>query len=326
MKKIAIIVFTFVLAVSAVQAEETAEAPAPEPASAATSTPTTAPATPAPASDIPVLEKLWETEAEFQQPESVLYGMGVLYVSNVAGEATGKDGVGYLSKVALDGTMVQKEWIKGLNAPKGMAYYENRLYVSDIDTLVEIDINTGKIVDRYPAAGAQFLNDVAVDGGGNVYVSDMMTDTIHRLSNGRFEVWLHNEALQSPNGLYAESDRLLVGTWGVRADGFKTTTSGHLEVINFGDSSLKPLGAGDQVGNLDGVEGDGNGNYYVTDWMAGKLFFFKPDGTVTPILQLEPGAADLGFIMDRGMMVIPLMNSGKLIAYAIKQEDVTPSE
>jgi len=273
--------------------------------------------------EAPSLEKLWETEARFQQPESVLYDPGrqVLYVSNVAGEPAAKDEKGFLSKVSLEGKVLELDWIKGLHAPKGLAYYGNRLYVSDIDTLVEIDLGDGKILNRYPAEGAQFLNDVATDGGGSAYVSDMMTDTIYRLSNGKLEVWLKSDALQSPNGLYVGRDGdLVVGSWGVREDGFKTKVAGHLKKVSIFWKSIQSLGSGEPVGNLDGVEGDSVGNYYATDWMAGKLFYIKPSGESTVLLQLEPGTADLGLVGDRGVLVIPLMNSGKLVAYEIEAE------
>jgi len=45
----------------------------------------------------------------------------------------------------LNGSIIELNWIAGLNAPKGMAIYDNssgssKLYVSDITDLVEIDI------------------------------------------------------------------------------------------------------------------------------------------------------------------------------------------
>ena len=55
------------------------------------------------ASASPVLaEELWSLEG-FQAPESALLdsARNVLYVSNVAGEANGKDGIGFISKVSL---------------------------------------------------------------------------------------------------------------------------------------------------------------------------------------------------------------------------------
>ena len=74
------------------------------------------------------------------------------------------------------GGQVQKlEWVTGFNAPKGMGIYENSLYVSDIDVLVEINTETGEVVSRHPFPNSKLLNDVTVDNSGKVNVSDFFS-------------------------------------------------------------------------------------------------------------------------------------------------------
>ncbi len=140
--------------------------------------------------------QVWETTG-FNGPESALHdgGRGILYVSNVNGGPGDKDGNGFISRLGVDGKLLEESWVTGLDGPKGMALYMDRLYVSDIDRLVEIDVNTGTIVADYPAPGSKFLNDVAVDRTGRVYVSDMMDNAIYRLDQGSFELWLKDAKL-----------------------------------------------------------------------------------------------------------------------------------
>ena len=66
-------------------------------------------------------EEVWSLDG-FHAPESALLDneRNVLYVSNISGEPNAKDGVGFISKVSLDGKMQEAEWVKGLNAPKGL--------------------------------------------------------------------------------------------------------------------------------------------------------------------------------------------------------------
>src|SRR3989304_7399957 len=127
-------------------------------------------------------ELLWELEG-FSNPESVVYDKqnNVLYVSNVNGQVTEKDGNGFISKVSLDGAILEKEWVSGLDAPKGLALHGNKLYAADIDTLVEIDIASATITNRYQVADAMFFNDVAASNSGEIFVSDMMMNRIHAL-------------------------------------------------------------------------------------------------------------------------------------------------
>lgn len=263
--------------------------------------------------------KLWETAADFKTPESVLYDARLerLYVSNIDGEAMGKDGKGFISILGMDGKIQQLQWVAGLNAPKGLALVGDRLYVADIDELVEIDVVGGAVVQRYAAAGAKFLNDVSADAAGNVYVSDMMTNRIHRLKGGRFEVWLESPQLDNPNGLSIVGDKMYLGAWGVMDKGFATTVPGRVKIISLTDKAISEFAGSAPVGNLDGIEVLPDGRVLATDWMAGGLMLLSADGKVQVLDKLAPGSADLGFVPSRKMVLVPMMHDGKVIAFRL---------
>jgi sugar lactone lactonase YvrE len=264
-------------------------------------------------------ETVWETEG-LQAPESALYDdqRDVLYVSNVAGSPTDKDGQGFISKVSPEGELVEAQWVSGLNAPKGLGLEGGMLYVADIDRLVAIDIEKGEIAGEHQAAAAQFLNDVTVDGEGRVYVSDMAGNAIYRLDGDSFEIWVQDEALESPNGLLAEEDRIVVGSWGVMTDGSATKTPGHLKAVDLDSKEISSIGSGEAVGNLDGVEATSEGDYLVTDWAGGALFRIDSSGDAEQILDLNQGSADLEYRADEKLAIIPMMNDNKLVAYRIQ--------
>ncbi len=115
----------------------------------------------APLSMADSLQPVWEGK-QLQSPESVIYDKRTnqLFVSNISGAPNEKNGKGFISTLALDGSVIELNWLEGLHAPKGLAIVGNTLYVSDIDQLVEIDINQGKIIKRHMAPEAKFLNDV----------------------------------------------------------------------------------------------------------------------------------------------------------------------
>jgi sugar lactone lactonase YvrE len=262
---------------------------------------------------------LWEAKG-LAQPESVVQdpATGAIYVSNIAGAIMQKDGNGFIAKLNPDGKMIERQWAKKLNAPTGLAVYDRKLYVADVDQLVEINIASGEIANRYDAKGATFLNDVAVDGEGTVYASDTPTNTIWRLKDGSFEPLLANDALNGPNGLLVQGDTLIVASLGkVPSQGQKGELGG-LVTVSLKDLAVKKLGDGAPIGNLDGIELFKPGTYLVTDWAAGALFRIDAKGKSERLINLNQGSADLTYLPAKKMVLIPMMLDNSLAAYALE--------
>lgn len=264
------------------------------------------------------LEVLWETEKVFELPESVVFDKTneVLYVSNITDHPFNKDGTGFISKVGLDGQVIDLKWIKSLNAPKGLTIVKDKLFIADVDELVEVDIKTSKITNKYKGYGSVCMNDVTHDKYGNVYVGDTYTDSIYRLNQfGQLPVWFYSPQL-APNGIHIDHDEgnMIVGSWGAVMEGWGTPElKGSLKSINIHTKKIKNLGSR-QIGNLDGVESDGKGAYFVTDWTGAKLYKVKKNGSYKVLKEVGKGAADHEVILDKGLIVIPIMAEGKLIA------------
>jgi DNA-binding beta-propeller fold protein YncE len=261
---------------------------------------------------------LWEAKG-LAQPESVVQDptTGAIYVSNINGAIMQKDGNGFIAKLSPDGKMIERQWVKGLNSPTGLALHDRTLYVADVDQLVEINAASGEITKRYDANGAIFLNDVAVDTEGTVYVSDTPTNTIWRLKDGSFAPWLANDALNGPNGLLVQGDKLIVASLGkIQSQGQKQELGGLL-AISLVDQSVSKIGKGDPIGNLDGLEVLQPGVYLVTDWAAGALYRVDAKGKVERLIDLNQGSADLTYLPDKKMVLIPMMLDNTLVAYKL---------
>jgi len=268
----------------------------------------------------PILVPAWQTEAIFQNPESVVYDAkrNRLYVSNVNGNGMVVDGNGYISTLSLEGKLLELHWLDGLNAPKGMAIVDDILYVADINQVLAVDLAKQVIIQRYPAPNAAFLNDVAAGEDGSIYISDMITNTIYRIKEGQISSWLVDPQLESPNGLLVEGDQLIVATWGNMTDGLNTAIPGQLKTVSLTTKQIKSMGDGTSMGNLDGLESDGNGDYFVTDWVAGKLLFISSQALVSTLIVLEKGSADHTVLLKQKLIIIPMMLSDKIVAYYIK--------
>lgn len=251
------------------------------------------------------LEKIWETPKGLQTPESVLYDeeRDVIYVANINGDPAEKDGNGFISILKPNGTIQNLEWIKNLNAPKGMAIFKGNLYVSDIDQLVEIDIDKGKITNKYDAPGAVFLNDVAACMNGMIFVSDTRTAKIHVLQQGEFKVWLEGKPFETPNGLLTEKGKLYVG-------------DKNIYEVDILTQKIKMLIA--DAGGVDGLEKDNDGNFVFSNW-PGKIFIYK-DGEMIKLWDStaqEINTADIDYVHKTGQVLVPTFFNNRVVAYKI---------
>ena len=257
------------------------------------------------------LEKLWETGQVLKTPESVIYNPAdsILYISNINGSPTAKDSNGFISKVTLNGKIKELEWVSGLNAPKGSGICKDKLFVTDIDLLVEIDIPSAKILNRYPIPGAKFLNDVAIDTSGTIYISDSSPDNslIYKFKNGKIAMRVKGKDVQSPNGLWIEDKELVFGNSG---DGFIKA----LNLSNMNIRTIAHIGSG-----IDGLRADGKGNWLVSDW-SGKTSSVDTNGKIKVLLdttEQKINSADIEYIQSMNMLIIPTFFDNRVVGYRL---------
>ncbi len=255
------------------------------------------------------VEVVWTTDTVMRAPESVLFdkGRNIIYVSNIKGMPTDKDKNGFISKLTPDGKVETLEWIKGLDAPKGLGLYKNKLYVTDITKLVEIDIEKGKISKTYNVPGAKFLNDITVDTAGTVYFTDFETNKIHTLINGKLGVWL-DTGLNKPNGLLIENNRLLVAF------------SGSSDFKSYDLATKIATVLATEISAGDGIAYFGKPDHYiVSDW-NGTVFLIEPNGTKNIVLDTKGNkvnSADITFIPETSTLLVPTFFDNRVVAYKV---------
>lgn len=255
------------------------------------------------------LTQIWASDTTLATAESVLFDKkaNVLYVSCINGvPPTAQDNDGFIAKVnPADGSIIQLDWVTGIDAPKGMGISNDKLYVSNIDEVVIIDLATGSILNRVAIEGSQFLNDITVDAAGNVYVSDSNTNKIYKLTN--LDVSLYMEAeFGGPNGLLVDGDKLMVAAFG----------SGNFYEVA-ADQSMKVVT--DSIPGGDGVEKVG-ADYLVSNW-NGEVYYVAANGQKELLLDTKgtANAADIEFDAESKTIYVPTFFGNQVVAYKLNK-------
>ncbi len=259
----------------------------------------------------PTLQKKWETEAVLKTPESVIFDAkrNVLYVANINGDGSVHDGNGFITKLGTDGKISELEWVKGLDAPKGMGIVENKLYVSDINKVVVIDILSGKIEKSFTIEGAVFLNDITTDASGNVYISDSSNKKIYLLKDGTTSLWLENSLFEKPNGLLALKD-------GLRVIDMK---GGRFYNVSYDKKNAEVIA--ESVPSGDGIVEITRGAYLISNW-NGEINYIK-DKTVSKLLDTKDekiNAADIWYIPQQKLVLVPTFFGNSVVGYSFDQK------
>ncbi len=252
----------------------------------------------------PSLTKLWETDTVVAVPESVLPDPtnNTLYVSLVDGAPWDADGKGGVGRLSPDGKHYNGSWVTGLNAPKGMGRYGNRLYVADISDVVVIDIPNGKVIKKIPVQGESGLNDITVDMSGIVYVSDSKSGKVYRIANDVPTLFMDH--LDGANGLKASGKNLYILA---RKQVLLADPQKNLKVIC------------DLPNGGDGVEEVGNGDLIVSEWI-GNVFYVYADGRKVQMLDRKPekkNTADIWYDQKTKTLYVPGFFGKTITAYRV---------
>ncbi len=251
----------------------------------------------------------------FAAPEAALHDTraDVYLIANIDGDASAKDGNGYISRVTPDGE-VEARWIDGtaegveLDAPKGMEASGDTLFVADIDVVRLFRRDTGAPLGSWPVEGAEFLNDLVVGADGALYVTDTTAGVVYRLGPEGPTVIANDSALAGPNGIDALPDGrlLVVGFLGVGTHTIDPRT-GALE--------RQP---GATTARSDGVVLLEDGGHLVANWEAQAILRFAPGATEadTVVRGVESPAA-IAWDATRRRVIVPLLQLDRVEVHAV---------
>jgi glucose/arabinose dehydrogenase len=270
-----------------------------------------------------------------KNPESVCIGPGGRVFVTTIGEFD-KDGDGAVMVIEPGGKAVP--FVEGLDDPKGIAVFQNWLYLTDKTKVIRINAmaKTPKAevfaaAEKFPVPPI-FLNDITIDPeNGMIYVSDSGKDgkggAVFRLTppppkkgpgttappdGVKIDVLVDEKklpGLKTPNGVMNDGTSfLLVADFG----------SGILHRVKLADGTSEKVAEG--FDGADGVTWDHYGRLYISSWKTGKVFGIARPGE-KPVEIVSKGfqsAADTCLDATGKFILVPDMKAGTLTAIPAK--------
>jgi glucose/arabinose dehydrogenase len=259
-----------------------------------------------------------------KNPESVAVGGdGRIYVSVIGEFDTPGDG-----QVVVVANGKAQKFATGLDDPKGLAVAQDALFVADGQRVWKID-GAGKAsvfvaADAFPKP-PRFLNDLAIDDEGNLFVSDSGDlkggeGAVYRITP-QAEVSVVIDAasiaklpppvrmanrLGGPNGLLSDDRRHVL---------MLDFVTGDLRRIDVRDGSMTRIAASYPGG--DGLARDDKGKLYVSEWSTGRVWVLGKESHAPTLIGQFESAADICLDAKQERLLVPDMKAGTLSAISL---------
>jgi hypothetical protein len=182
----------------------------------------------------------------------------------------------------------------------GMEVIDGQLFTASGSTIRAYDAASAAFLGSTNIAGATFLNGMG-SRPGYIYVSDFSGSRIHTVDisdpgNMVVSTLVANTPC-TPNGVTWDEagNRLLFVCWGGAAD---------IHAVDVTSGEVTTVVDNTGLGNLDGIDGDGNGAFYVSSWSPARITRFT-DNFATAETVVATGLAspaDISFAAETSIL------------------------
>lgn len=246
--------------------------------------------------------EIW-AQPVFNAPESVVYDVAnERYLVSNAGD-------GKILEVDTQGML--QVFNDSQNGCRGLQIIEGSLYAACNAGVAVMDLATGQTTSVIAIADRGFLNDVAADTSGHLYVTDSQEGKVFQitLSNQSWTTFVAD--LMSPNGLLFDEaeNRLLLCSFRNNAP---------IQSISLADTSVATL-VETNLANLDGLARDLDGNIYVSSWGSGAIHRFESTFNAPPeiVSPDHDNPADIFFNTYTHQLAVPNFGANTFALVAV---------
>jgi sugar lactone lactonase YvrE len=240
----------------------------------------------------------------FIHPESCLMVGETLFVSDVGNFNNPNDGKIY---AVFNGK--SRVYADGLADPKGIVYVGGTIFVADINKVWKI---RGKAKEVFVSQGEfpeepNFLNDVAADEAGNLYISDTFKGIVFKVTPTK-QVSLYVR-VESPNGLLYHDGKLYIAIF---------TNPG--KVLVYDGEKLDTLFVSPDIKMADGLAFDRERNLlYVSGYGSGEIVQIDLNTKRPKVIKRRLRTpADISLDPSGNYLLVPQLDRGKVDRFEVK--------
>jgi hypothetical protein len=159
------------------------------------------------------------------------------------------------------------------SATHGMEVIDGALFVLSNNSLRAYDLESGDQLGTLSISGASFLNGMG-SRSGELVVSDFSAGRLHRIDisdpSDMSSTVLVFSTGTTPNGVVIDetNNRAVIVNWGSNAS---------ISAVDLTSAEMTTLVANTGLGNLDGVDIDADGNFYVSSWSPARITRYTND-------------------------------------------------
>lgn len=251
------------------------------------------------------------TQPTVEHPWGTYIDGDTLYVSNLGESLDTKNG--YISKYNLNGSLIKKEFVSKLAAPRGMAKSKEILFVADKNRVLGFD-EKGKEVFNMRLPRADLLSDIVLRPNGNLLVSDSENGNIFEINidtkKYRSFAKMDIQSYGKPSSMIIYDGKVILA-----ASNYNKEQKGSIGFFNLeGDKSYQLMGK--EREDFKGIVLNNAGYLIVSVWQEngqGQVYELNFKAKLLKTYPLSDLLKPSDISYKKGFLYIPLQGSSKLL-------------